>query len=85
MTMMNGRNGRNGPTVGQDVPVIEITDMTKIYRMGETSVHALNGLLWKREITPCNNIDVIVIRSVYLTVLVFFNLLKIHFILLIPL
>ncbi len=44
MMNTNGRNGRNGQTIEQSIPVIEIANMTKIYQMGETAVHALNDI-----------------------------------------
>lgn len=36
--------GKNGMATAPKPPVIEITDMTKVYKMGETEVHALRGL-----------------------------------------
>lgn len=37
-------NGQNGRVIEQGLPVIEITNMTKVYQMGETKVHALNDI-----------------------------------------
>lgn len=37
-------NGQNGRVIEQSLPVIEITNMTKVYQMGETKVHALNDI-----------------------------------------
>ncbi len=42
-TIMN-TNGQNRETIEESVPVIEISNMTKIYQMGETQVHALNDV-----------------------------------------
>lgn len=50
MISTNGHNGQSehggqsGQSLAQNMPVIEITDMIKTYQMGETQVHALNGI-----------------------------------------